>query len=117
MSLAHRRRRVYPPPPTSDGGGHGNGTQPDHPDHVGPAVAAPPVWQLAVLRDDELAFAGTAGEGVAQAGRQELGGGQCSRTWAYRLGCRSAPAFWKYASQKCPMWLASSAVGADTPDT
>src|SRR2546428_11976800 len=68
MSLAYRRRRVYPPPPTSDGGGHGNGTQPDHPVHVGPAVAAPAVWQLAVLRDDELAFAGTAGAGSLRPG-------------------------------------------------
>src|SRR2546422_9889263 len=68
MSLAHRRRRVYPPPPTSDGGGHGNRTEPDHPDYVGPAVAAPAVWQLAVLRDDELAFAGTAGAGALRLG-------------------------------------------------
>src|SRR5438445_9264681 len=68
ISLAYRRRRVYPPPPTSDGGGHGNRTEPDHPDHVGPAVAAPAVWQLAVLRDDELAFAGTAGAGSLRLG-------------------------------------------------
>ena len=50
-------------------------------------------------------------------GRQELAGGQCRRTWAYRLGSMSAPARWKYACQNRPMFSASSADFADAPDT
>src|SRR3989442_3338626 len=106
MSLAHRRRRVYPPPPTSDGGGHGNGTQPDHPDHVGPAVAAPAVWQLAVLRDDELAFAGTAGAGALRPGGRSSAAASAAGSGRNRSGGGRRPASWSKASPKVPLWLA-----------
>src|SRR2546425_2098301 len=97
MSLAHRRRRVYPPPPTSDGGGHGNGTQPDHPDHVGPAVAAPAVWQLAVLRDDELAFAGTAGAGSLRPGGRGSAAASAAGRGGAGSGAGAGPPFWRTA--------------------
>src|SRR5207245_2978798 len=50
-------------------------------------------------------------------GWQELAGGQCRRTWAYRLGSMSASARRKYACQNRPMFSAISADFADAPDT
>src|SRR2546422_4060867 len=100
MSLAYRRRRVYPPPPTSDGGGHGNRTEPDHPDHVGPAVAAPAVWQLAVLRDDELAFAGTAGAGALRPGGRGSAAARAAGRGRTRPGGRGGPPFGSTAPRK-----------------